>query len=74
MTQHKIEKKKTSNEGFEIRSLDMKNAYRHGSKIGRTVFVELIGMVGLYVDDLCVVGDKEFRSKVVESLKKWYVF
>ena len=30
----------TSNEDFEIRSLDVKNAYLQGSEIGRTVFVE----------------------------------
>ena len=30
----------TSNERFEIRSLDFKNAYLQGSKIGRTVYIE----------------------------------
>ena len=30
----------TSNKDFEIRSLDVKNAYLQGSKIGRTMFVE----------------------------------
>ena len=29
-----------ANEGFEIQSLDVKNAYLQGSKIDRTVFVE----------------------------------
>ena len=31
-------------------------------------------MVGLHVDDLYVVGDKEFRHKVGEPLKKRYIF
>ena len=123
----------TSNERFEIRSLDFKNAYLQGSKIGRTVYIEppsdykkegkiwlilrnvygtndstrsfylsmnetlkklggkqvagdealytfhnekgkLIGMVGLHVNNLYIVGNKEFMSKVGEPLKKRYVF
>ena len=31
-------------------------------------------MVGLHVDDLYVAGDKEFRRKVSDPLKKRYVF